>query len=68
MESVSAENEEVIRGPQLYTIDDLVRLGNHVLQTLSAVGIAGTIPGCCTQGCCDPSVLDLISRPLDLEK
>ncbi len=48
--------------PQPFTIEDLVELGNGVLQTLSSVGQVRMIPGCCTQGCCDQAVLEVLGR------
>ena len=48
--------------PRQYTVEDLVRLGNEMLQTMSGVRNVRMIPGCCTQGCCDPAVLDMLGR------
>lgn len=42
------------------TKDDLARVTGRLLADLSR---AGMIAGCCTQGCCDDSVLALISNP-----
>lgn len=46
----------------MYSVEDLVRLGNEVLQTLSAVPNVRMIRGCCTQGCCNDGVVEMLGR------
>lgn len=41
--------------------DDLARALGRALADLSRAGMIA--PGCCTQGCCDESILDLVSNP-----
>jgi hypothetical protein len=60
----SEENQQK-PGVEMFTVEELVRLGNEVLQTLSGVRNLRPIPGCCTQGCCDEAVLEMLGRPPD---
>ena len=47
-----------------FTVTDLVRIGAEVVQTLALRNMLPT-PGCCTQGCCDASIIEMIGRPPD---
>lgn len=47
-----------------FTVTDLVRIGAEVVQTLTIRNMLPT-PGCCTQGCCEASVIEMIGRPPD---
>jgi hypothetical protein len=55
------ERPEEVR---LFTVTDLVRIGAEVVQTLALRNMMPT-PGCCTQGCCDASIIEMIGRPPD---
>ena len=50
---------------RLLTIEDLVRIGDQVVRGLAELGdvsMMRPIPGCCTQGCCDGAVLEILGR------
>jgi hypothetical protein len=49
---------------RILTVEDLVRIGDQVVRGLSELGGINLrpIPGCCTQGCCDGAVLEMLGR------
>jgi hypothetical protein len=62
MNAESSQSAHPVNGEELYTIQDLVRLGFEVLQTMESVRNVRMIPGCCTQDCCNGAVLDILRQ------